>query len=63
MDGRGGFYDSVGALRDVVQNHLLQLMALLAMEPPVSRDPDALRDERVKVLRAIPALEPDLVVP
>ncbi len=62
VEGRGWFYDSVGALRDVVQNHLLQLMALLAMEPPVSRDPDALRDERVKVLRAIPALDPNLVV-
>lgn len=53
MEGRGGFYDSIGALRDVVQNHLLQVVALLAMEPPVSEHPDALRDERVKVLRAI----------
>ena len=45
-EGRGSFYDKVGTLRDVVQNHLLQVLALLAMEPPVSEDPDALRDER-----------------
>ena len=62
VEGRGSFYDSVGALRDVVQNHLLQMVSLLAMEPPVSRDADALRDERVKVLRAIPALDPADVV-
>jgi len=62
VEGRGGFYDSVGALRDVVQNHLLVLMSLLAMEPPVSDRPDALRDERVKVLSAIRALEPADVV-
>ena len=53
VEGRGSFYDKVGTLRDVVQNHLLQVLALLAMEPPVSEDPDALRDERVKALRAI----------
>lgn len=53
VEGRGSFYDTVGTLRDVVQNHLLQVLALLAMEPPVSEDPDALRDERVKALRAI----------
>jgi len=62
VEGRGAFYDSVGALRDVVQNHLLVMMALLAMEPPVSEHPDALRDERVKVLRATKSLEPDDVV-
>lgn len=62
VEGRGSFYDGVGTLRDVVQNHLLQVLALLAMEPPVSEDPDALRDERVKVLRAIRALTPDDVV-
>ncbi len=62
VEGRGSFYDSVGALRDVVQNHLLQMVSLLAMEPPVSRDADALRDERVKVLRAIPPLDPADVV-
>lgn len=52
VQGRGAFYDSVGAMRDVVQNHLLVLVSLLAMEPPVSDAPDALRDERVKVLEA-----------
>ncbi len=56
VEGRGGFYDEVGALRDVVQNHLLQLVTLLAMEPPVSDAPEALRDERVKVLKATAAL-------
>lgn len=52
VEGRGRFYDDVGALRDVVQNHLLQVVSLLAMEPPVSEDADALRDEHTKVLRA-----------
>jgi glucose-6-phosphate 1-dehydrogenase len=56
VEGRGAFYDRVGTLRDVVQNHLLQTLALLAMEPPASEAPDALRDERVKVLEAIEAL-------
>lgn len=62
VEGRGEFYDSIGALRDVVQNHLLQVVALLAMEPPISGDPDALRDERVKVLKAIRALDPSDVI-
>jgi glucose-6-phosphate 1-dehydrogenase len=62
VEGRGGFYDSVGAVRDVIQNHLLQMLSLLAMEPPVSEHPDALRDERVKVMSAIPALTRDDVV-
>ncbi|MEX2625418.1 MAG: glucose-6-phosphate dehydrogenase [Ilumatobacteraceae bacterium] len=62
VEGRGGFYDQVGALRDVVQNHLLQIMALLAMEPPVSDAPDALRDEKVKVLTATKPLAPVDVV-
>lgn len=53
IEGRGGFYDRVGTLRDVVQNHLLQMMALLAMEPPSNDSPAALRDERVKVLSAM----------
>jgi glucose-6-phosphate 1-dehydrogenase len=56
VEGRGAFYDDVGALRDVVQNHLLQIVALLAMEPPVSAHPDALHDEQVKVMRAIRTL-------
>jgi glucose-6-phosphate 1-dehydrogenase len=62
VGGRGSFYDKVGTLRDVVQNHLLQVLALLAMEPPVSEDPDALRDERVKALRAIVTPTPDDIV-
>lgn len=62
VNGRGSFYDSVGAMRDVVQNHLLELMSLLAMEPPVSDKPDALRDERVKVLTATKAMSPQNVV-
>ncbi|MEX0863258.1 MAG: glucose-6-phosphate dehydrogenase [Acidimicrobiia bacterium] len=62
VEGRGAFYDSVGAMRDVVQNHLLVVLSLLAMEPPVSDDPDDLRDERLKVLKAIRSLEPDEVV-
>jgi len=62
IEGRGTFYDKVGTVRDVVQNHLLQVLALLAMEPPVSESPDALRDERVKALRAIVTPTPDDVV-
>ncbi len=54
VEGRGKFYEEAGALRDIVQNHLLQLLALIAMEPPVAFDADAVRDEKVKVLRAIP---------
>lgn len=53
---RGGFYDQTGALRDMVQNHLLQLLVILAMEPPVSVDSDAVRDEKIKVLRALKPL-------
>ncbi|MEX0795996.1 MAG: glucose-6-phosphate dehydrogenase, partial [Acidimicrobiia bacterium] len=62
VEGRGSFYDDVGAIRDVIQNHLLQVLSILAMEPPVSGNADALRDERVKVLEAIPALVPDQIV-
>ena len=56
VDSRGAFYDQTGALRDMVQNHLLQLLVILAMEPPVSMDPDAVRDEKIKVLRALKPL-------
>lgn len=62
VEGRGGFYEQVGALRDVVQNHLLQVVALVAMEPPVDASARSLRDEKVKVLRSIRALDPDEVV-
>ena len=51
--GRAGYYDGVGAMRDMLQSHLLQMLTLVAMEPPASLDADALRDEKVKVLRSI----------
>ena len=53
LEGRVGFYDEAGALRDMVQNHMLQLLSLVAMEPPVSFDATAVRDEKVKVLRSL----------
>ena len=53
MSSRAGYYDSAGALRDLVQNHMLQLLCLLCMEPPVTFSADEVRDEKVKVLRAI----------
>ncbi len=53
VEGRGEFYDNTGALRDMVQNHLLQLLCIIAMEPPSSIDPDAMRDEKLKVLRSL----------
>ena len=53
VERRGSFYDKTGALRDMVQNHLLQLLCIMAMEPPASSDPDAVRDEKLKVLRAL----------
>lgn len=53
VEGRGGFYEEVGAIRDVVQNHLLQVVALLTMEAPVSTDPESLRDEQAKALKAV----------
>lgn len=56
VDGRATFYDQTGALRDMVQNHLLQLLVIIAMEPPVSIDADAVRDEKIKVLRALKPL-------
>jgi glucose-6-phosphate 1-dehydrogenase len=62
VEGRGAFYDGVGTLRDVVQNHLLQLISFLAMEPPVSADADSLRDEKVKVLRAMQPFRDDRIV-
>ena len=62
LEGRAGFYDDTGALRDMVQNHMLQLLALIAMEPPASLDATAIRDEKVKVLRALrPVAEGDVV--
>jgi glucose-6-phosphate 1-dehydrogenase len=58
VEDRGSFYDPVGALRDVVQNHLLQLIGLFASEPPVTADADGLRDKRVEVFRAMPSADP-----
>ncbi len=58
VDDRGAFYDPVGALRDVVQNHLLQVIGLIASEPPSVADADGIRDKRVEVFRAIPPADP-----
>lgn len=58
VQDRGKFYDSVGALRDVVQNHLLQVLALVAMEPPAGASAEELRDKKVEVFKAIPAANP-----
>ena len=58
VENRGSFYEETGASRDFLQNHLLQLMSLVAMEPPATFDADALRDEKVKVIRAIGELSP-----
>ena len=57
VEGRGGFYDQTGTLRDVVQNHLFQILCNLTMEPPVRTDSETVRDEKVKVLKAIQSLE------
>jgi glucose-6-phosphate 1-dehydrogenase len=62
VQGRGAFYDQTGTIRDVIQNHLFQILCNLAMEPPVRTDSESIRDEKVKVLKAIPPLqEKDLV--
>ena len=62
IGSRAGYYDRSGALRDMVQNHLTQVLSLVAMEPPVSFDAEAIRDEKVKVLQSIRTLTPDDVV-
>ena len=62
VEGRGRFYEEVGAIRDVVQNHLLQVIALLAMDAPVGRDPDAMRDEKLRLFDAMRPLDPSEVV-
>jgi glucose-6-phosphate 1-dehydrogenase len=62
VEGRGSFYEEVGATRDVVQNHLLQVTALLAMDAPVGRDPDAMRAEKLRLFRAMRPLDPKQVV-
>jgi glucose-6-phosphate 1-dehydrogenase len=62
VQGRGGFYDKTGAIRDVIQNHLFQVLTNLAMEPPIRADSESIRDEKVKVLKAMPPLEPQNVI-
>ena len=62
VQGRGAFYDQTGAIRDVIQNHIFQVMCNLAMEPPADHDSESVRNEKVKVLKSIPALKPENVV-
>ncbi len=62
IQGRGAFYDEIGAIRDVVQNHVFQILVNLAMEPPARMDSEAIRDEKVKVLKAIPTLNENNIV-
>lgn len=59
LEGRAGYYDRAGALRDMVQNHMLQLLCLVAMEPPASMDANAVRDEKLKVLRSLEPIDGD----
>jgi len=58
VEGRGGYYDRSGALRDMMQNHLIQLLCIVAMEPPASSDADSIRDEKLKVLRCLKRFDP-----
>jgi glucose-6-phosphate 1-dehydrogenase len=62
VEGRGGYYDGSGALRDMVPNHIFQLISLVAMEPPISFEADAVRDEQSKVLRAVNPMTPEQVL-
>ena len=62
VEGRGAYYDKSGAMRDMVQNHLMQLLCLTAMEPPSRFDPDAVRDEKLKVIRALDPVRPEDIV-
>ncbi|WP_171136448.1 MULTISPECIES: glucose-6-phosphate dehydrogenase [unclassified Ruegeria] len=62
IDGREDYYERAGAMRDMVQNHLMQLLCLIAMEPPAKFDPDAVRDEKLKVIRALDTVEPHHIV-
>jgi len=62
VQGRGGFYDQTGTIRDVIQNHLFQVLCNLAMEPPVRPDAESIRDEKVKVLKAMRPLAPEDMV-
>jgi len=62
VEGRGAFYEEVGAIRDVVQNHLLQVIALLAMDPPVGHEPEAMKAEKLRIFRAMRPLDPQEMV-
>ncbi|MFZ5709524.1 MAG: glucose-6-phosphate dehydrogenase [Pseudomonadota bacterium] len=62
VGGRGAYYDKSGAMRDMVQNHMMQLLCLIAMEPPYKFDPDAVRDEKLKVIRALESVSPENIV-
>src|SRR5712671_5321870 len=62
VQGRGRFYEEAGTVRDVVQNHLLQILANLAMEPPAGTDSESVRDEKVKVLKEIASIGPESMV-
>ena len=62
VEGRGAYYDKSGAMRDMVQNHLMQLLCLTAMEPPSRFEPDSVRDEKLKVIRALDPVTPDDIV-
>ncbi|MES0861112.1 glucose-6-phosphate dehydrogenase [Ruegeria sp. SCPT10] len=62
VDGREEYYERAGAMRDMMQNHLMQLLCLIAMEPPAKFDPDAVRDEKLKVIRALDPVEPHHIV-
>ncbi|MDF0599461.1 glucose-6-phosphate dehydrogenase [Psychromarinibacter sp. C21-152] len=62
VGGRGAYYDRSGAMRDMVQNHMMQLLCLIAMEPPYHFDPDAVRDEKLKVIRALDPVPPEDIV-
>ena len=61
VEQRAGYYDQIGAMRDMVQNHLMQLLCLTAMEPPSDFEPDAVRDEKLKVIRALEPIQPDSI--
>lgn len=62
IGGRGSYYDRAGAMRDMVQNHMMQLLCLIAMEPPSTFDPDPVRDEKLKVIRALDPVKPTEIV-
>jgi len=61
IESRGKFYEKAGVVRDIVQNHVMQIIALIAMEPPIGFDPEVIRDEKVKVFRSITVMTPDMV--